>query len=185
MSRQIHSREEIAPNTEEELIIHNVERVSELERSIRAKESTSDRIASHISRFCGSMPFVWVHVVFFSSWILLNTVLLSKPFDPFPFTFLTLVVSLEAIFLSTFIMIAENRQERISERRNQLDLQINILAEQESTKTIQILKAIAEKLSVDFSNDPTIGVLEKATNPERVARQIDRQEKIDVKNGEK
>jgi uncharacterized membrane protein len=131
------------------------------------------------------MIFVWVHVVFFSGWILLNTTFLPKAFDPFPFTFLTLVVSLEAIFLSTFIMIAENRQERISDRRSQLDLQINILAEQESTKTLQMLEAIARKLSVDIAGDPTIGVLEKATEPERLAKQIDQQNEADEKNGAK
>jgi len=169
----------------EKLIARNVERVSELEHSIRATESTSDRIAAYISRFCGSMTFVWVHVVFFTAWIILNAVMLPHPFDPYPFTFLTLVVSLEAIFLSTFIMIAENRQERISDRRSQLDLQINILAEQESTKTLQILSAIAQKLSIDTSSDSTIGALEKAVEPERLAKQIDQQDKADTKNGTK
>jgi uncharacterized membrane protein len=112
-------------------------------------------------------------------------VLIPQPFDPYPFTFLTLVVSLEAIFLSTFIMIAENRQEKISERRSQLDLQINLLAEQEDTKTLQILAAIAKRLSIDISKDPTIEELEKATEVENLAKQIDRQEKVAEKNGTK
>lgn len=179
------SHEEPPPNSPDNLIARNVERVAELERSLRSHESKSDRMAAHISHFCGSMIFVWVHVAFFAGWILLNTIALPKPFDPYPFTFLTLVVSLEAIFLSTFIMIAENRQEKISERRSQLDLQINILAEQEGTKTLQILEAIAEKLSVDIGGDPTIGVLEKAVEPRRLAQQIDRQEKVEKKNGDK
>jgi uncharacterized membrane protein len=70
------------------------------------------------------MAFVWVHVLLFSVWIIANTVMPIKSLDPYPFSFLTLVVSLEAIFLSTFILISENRQARIDERRNHLDLQI-------------------------------------------------------------
>jgi uncharacterized membrane protein len=71
------------------------------------------------------MTFVWVHVVWFGLWILINPIPGVKHIDPFPFTFLTLVVSLEAIFLSTFILISQNHDTRISERRNYLDLQIN------------------------------------------------------------
>jgi uncharacterized membrane protein len=165
------------------LIERNIRSISDLETSVRSGESLSDWMASRISSFCGSMLFVWVHVVLFGAWILLNTVFIPHPFDPYPFTFLTLVVSLEAIFLSTFIMIAENRQERISERRSQLDLQINLLAEQESTKTLQILEAIARKLSIDTSKDPSIEDLEKSTEIERVARQIEHQDKVAEKNG--
>jgi uncharacterized membrane protein len=184
MSKRQHSQREVSSSAER-LIAGNVRRIADLEESVRAKGTLSDQIAAGISRFCGSMIFVWVHAVIFAAWILLNTVLLPKPFDPYPFTFLTLVVSLEAIFLSTFIMIAENRQERISERRGQLDLQINMLAEQEGTKTLQILNAIASKLDVDVSGDPTIGVLEEATQPEQLARQIDRSDANAEKNGSK
>jgi uncharacterized membrane protein len=185
MSKQRTSRKHKAPAFANPVIARNVRRIADLETSVRSEESLSDRIASGISRFCGSMLFVWVHVVIFAAWILLNTVLIPQPFDPYPFTFLTLVVSLEAIFLSTFIMIAENRQEKISERRSQLDLQVNLLAEQEDTKTLQILAAIAKRLSIDISKDPTIEELEKATEVENLAKQIDRQEKVAEKNGTK
>ena len=163
------------------MIEENVRSISDLETAVRSHESMSDRIASHISGFCGSMVFVWVHIVFFTGWILLNSVLLPKAFDPFPFTFLTFVVSLEAIFLSTFILIAENRQEQVNERRSKLDLQINLLAEQESTKTLQILEAIARKLEVDVSSDPTVQNLKEAVDPKRLARKIEKEE---VKNGD-
>ena len=98
----------------------------------------------------------------------------AKAFDPFPFNLLTLSVSLEAIFLSTFILISENRQSRIDERRSHLDLQINLLAEQESTKTLQLLKEIAEKLGIDPDKDPNIAILEQATRPEKLLAQIDK-----------
>ena len=120
------------------------------------------------------MAFVWVHVLWFSVWILANTAVIPiKPIDPYPFSFLTLVVSLEAIFLSTFILISENRQARIDERRNHLDLQINLLAEQENTKTLQLLEQIASKLGVDAKTDPDVEVLEQATRPDKLLEQID------------
>ncbi len=162
-----------APKTVEELTAQNVKSIAALEREAQDSGKTSDLIAAAITRFCGSMAFVWVHVIFFTTWILGNTLLPMKPLDEFPFSFLTLVVSLEAIFLSTFIMISENRQERIDERRSHLDLQINLLAEQENTKMLELLGKIATKLGINAGDDPSISVLEQATRPERLVEQID------------
>ena len=136
----------------------------------------TDRLAAGITRFCGSMAFFWVHVGWFGLWIVGNTLILEHPWDPYPFSFLTLVVSLEAIFLSTFIMISENRQETLAERREHLDLQINLLAEQENTKMLELLEKIATKVGVDPSEDPDVKVLEQATRPEKLAEQIDQTE---------
>ncbi len=122
------------------------------------------------------MWFVWVHVAWFTFWILLNSGLIGKPFDTFPFNFLTLVVSLEAIFLSTFILISENRQSRIDERRSSLDLQINLLTEQENTKMLQLLKQICRKLDIDPDKDPSIALLEEATQPDKLLSQIEQHE---------
>ncbi len=157
----------------DQLTAQNVKAIAELEQAAQSHRSSADRVADTITRFCGSMGFVWVHVVFFTGWIIANTALAAAPIDPYPFSFLTLVVSLEAIFLSTFIMISENRQQRIEERRSHLDLQINLLAEQESTKALQLLKDIALKLGVDPEKDPNVGILEQATRPEMLVAQID------------
>jgi uncharacterized membrane protein len=161
------------PANVDELTEQNVKSIAALEQEALAHLSPGDRIAGAITRFCGSMAFVWVHVVWFTGWILWNTALPITHLDPFPFSFLTLVVSLEAIFLSTFIMISENRQEHVAERRNHLDLQINLLAEQENTKMLELLGKIAQKLGVDPNEDPTLTVLEQATRPERLVEQID------------
>lgn len=165
-----------SPKTVEELTAHNVRSIAELDRKAKEQASFTDRLATGITRFCGSMAFVWVHVAWFGIWILGNTLLFSHPWDPYPFSFLTLVVSLEAIFLSTFIMISENRQEAIAERRSHLDLQINLLAEQENTKMLKLLEKIAKKVGVDPDDDPEVKVLEQATRPEKLAEQIDRTE---------
>lgn len=159
--------------TSEELTQANVTAIAELEKAELSHRSLSDRISDSIARFCGGMAFVWVHVIGFGAWILANTLPGLKPFDPFPFTFLTLVVSLEAIFLSTFILISQNADKVLTERRNHLDLQINLLAEQENTKMLALLGRIAEKLEITVSDDPTLEVLEEATRPDKLAEQID------------
>lgn len=161
------------PTSGEELTAQNVKTIRELEEAAHAQRSSADHVADFITRFCGSMSFVWVHVLWFALWIGASVLSGSKAFDPFPFNLLTLSVSLEAIFLSTFILISENRQSRVDERRNNLDLQINLLAEQESTKTLQLLKEIAEKLGINPDKDPNIAILEQATRPEKLLAQID------------
>jgi uncharacterized membrane protein len=151
----------------------NVEAMRRLEEAQTRRRTTADRAAAGIARFCGSMTFVWLHVAVFAAWIAYNALPWFHPFDPYPFTFLTLVVSLEAIFLSTFILISQNYDMRISERRNQLDLQINLLAEQENTKMLQVLELIAKKVGAHVEDDPQIRALEEATHPDSLVRQIE------------
>src|SRR5512133_446620 len=158
----------------------NVEAMRRLEEAAMARRTGADRVAAAIARFCGSMTFVWIHVVLFAAWIGYNTVPWFQPFDPYPFTFLTLIVSLEAIFLSTFILISQNYDMRVSERRNQLDLQINLLAEQENTKILQILERIARKVGAHVTDDPEVRALEEATRPDALVKQIDEAYRQDV-----
>jgi len=151
----------------------NVEVVLRLEKAAREQRSTTDRIAEAIANFCGSMTFVWVHVVWFGGWVLINMVPGLPHIDPFPFTFLTLVVSLEAIFLTTFILISQNHDTRVSEKRNHLDLQLNLLSEQENTRMLAILQAIAAKVGADLSAVPEIQALSEETQPEKLMEQIE------------
>jgi uncharacterized membrane protein len=133
-----------------------------------------DEIACKISAFCGSGRFVWLHVVWFALWLTLNSWPGLPHPDPYPFTFLTLVVSLEAIFLSAFILMSQNRAARIDDLRNQLALQIDLLTEQETTKLLRVVEAIAERVGVEDRGDPPLEVLQQATDPEQLARQIER-----------
>src|SRR6478672_1329037 len=155
------------------LIRRNVERIRSLERWSKRNRTFADRVAETVARFCGHMGFVWVHAALFAAWIGWNAMPSLPRFDPYPFTFLTLCVSLEAIFLSSFILISQNYEMRISERRNHLDLQINLLAEQENTKMLQLLDRMAKKMGLYEEDDPEIQVLEQATRPETLARQIE------------
>ena len=151
----------------------NIKAMRELEEAALARRTGADRAAAVIARFCGSITFVWIHVAVFACWIGYNSLPWFKAFDPYPYTFLTLVVSLEAIFLSTFILISQNYDMRVAERRNQLDLQINLLAEQENTKALQMLERIAKKVGANVSDDPQVRALEEATRPDRLVEQIE------------
>ena len=160
----------------ERLTEKNVETVTRLEEAAREKQTSTDRLAEKIARFCGSMAFVWVNAVWFAAWILLNSIPGIPHIDPYPFVFLTLMVSLEAIFLSTFILISQNLSSRINERRSHLDLQLNLLSEQENTKMIVMLHAIAAKVGADLTHDPHLKALSEETQPERLIEQIEARE---------
>jgi uncharacterized membrane protein len=160
----------------DQLTQRNIEAVRDLEEAAKQERTASDRVAEVVANFCGSMTFVWVHVVWFGIWILINVLPGLPHIDPFPFTFLTLVVSLEAIFLSTFILISQNQDTKISERRNLLDLQINLLSEQENTQMLMMLRAIAEKVGANPSRDDQVRALSEETKPQQLVEQIKERE---------
>jgi uncharacterized membrane protein len=161
------------PRTVEELTQRNVELISQLEQAAMERRSPIERVIDRISSLCGSIPFLWFHVLWYGGWIAANALPGIPHFDPFPFQFLTLVVSLEAIFLSTFILITQNRHGIIAERRNHLDLQINLLSEQENTKMLLLLDRMARKLGIDECDDPEVRVLGQDADPERLIEQIE------------
>ena len=162
-----------SPRSVADLTRENVAAMRRLETLSRANPTFADHAADLVARFCGRITFVWIHVALFAGWIAWNTWPGLRHFDPYPFTFLTMCVSLEAIFLSAFILISQNYEMRVSERRNQLDLQINLLAEQENTKILQMLDRMARKLGVSEEDDPEVRVFEQATRPDMLARQIE------------
>ena len=114
------------------------------------RRSMEDRLAGAITDFAGSMLFVYLHVTWFGLWLVLNGGLLVAmglgltPWDPFPFGLLTLVVSLEAIFLSTFVMIAQNRSAALADLRAQADYEVNVRAEAEVAKILALVESLVE-----------------------------------------
>jgi uncharacterized membrane protein len=159
----------------DDLTKRNIETIGQLEEAAEQSKTAADRLADKITRFAGSMQFVYLHVAWFAVWILFNTapfVPESWRIDSFPFTFLTFVVSLEAIFLSTFILITQNHEERLMEKRNLLDLQINLLSEQENSKMLLMLETIQKRLGIDI-DDPEVEVLEESTRPDALLNQIE------------
>jgi uncharacterized membrane protein len=159
--------------TSDDLTARNVATVIELEHEVKHGKSRAEKVVDAITAFSGSMPFVWAHVVWFGGWVAFDVARRNAGFDPYPFQLLTLIVSLEAILLSALILISQNRDARLSDRRNHLALQIALLSEQENTKMLQLLEKICNKLGIEDLDDPTLAVLEEATRPERLLEQID------------
>lgn len=136
-----------------------------------------DRVADAISRFTGSMLFVYIHLVLFGGWILINLGWLPiEPFDP-SFVILAMVASVEAIFLSTFVLITQNRMAAMADRQAHLDLQISLLAEHEITRLITLVTAIAKRLELEESHNPELSELSQDIAPERVMDRIAEQER--------
>ena len=158
------------------LLARNVEAVAQLEAEDRAGQTAAARFSDVIARMAGTGWFSGVHVVWFAAWIAWNTGLVPgwRPIDPFPFSFLTLVVSLEAIFLTLFVLISQNTLTRQSERRAHLDLQVNLLAEQESTRTVALLERIAQALDIPLPSDCGERELAAATDIRDVVSTLDR-----------
>jgi uncharacterized membrane protein len=160
----------------------NIAAVMKAQKQVTEARTAQGRIADAITAFSGSMAFVYMHAVWFGLWILLNIGLIHIPriseFDPFPFGLLTLIVSLEAIFLSTFVLISQNRLAQASERRAELDLQVNLLAEQKATKLLEMLDQMARELDgmskhFNFTPDPEVQALKVSPEPDEVLAVID------------
>lgn len=154
-------------------IRRNIEAVVKLEETFAKNRSMADKIADWIGGFSGSVTFVILHVVVYGLWILINLKLIPglKPFDPYPFLLLSVVVSVEAIFLSTFVLMKQNRMSRRADQRDHLDLQINLLSEREMTMVLQLLQRIAARLGVHASGEH-IEELIAETSVEALAHQI-------------
>ena len=168
--------------SQSDIMRKNIAAVTKAQRQVTEARTTQGRIADAITTFSGSMAFVYIHAVWFSLWILLNVGLLHIPhvseFDPFPFGLLTLIVSLEAIFLSTFVLISQNRLSQASERRAELDLQVNLLSEQKATKVLEMMDEMAKQLDnmshrFNFKPDPEVQALKVSPEPQEVLAAID------------
>lgn len=134
--------------------VGTTERRRQFFRSFEAKSLRSRSILTQISddltEICGSTPFLVFHVIFFAAWIILNTEIIpgTIPFDPFPFGLLTMVVSLEAIFLAIFILVSQNRSSLVNTLREEVHLRVNLIAEEEITKTLEVLAEIRKHVGI-------------------------------------
>jgi CheY-like chemotaxis protein len=159
------------------IIQNNIRKVIQVRLKSARNKSRQDRIATGMTSFSGSMLFFYIHVVWFCIWFLLNTGHLGiTPFDPYPYGFLTVVVSLEAIFLATFVLISQNLMSKEAERLTDLGLQTGLLTEHELTRVLQMLRVIQNKIGItnDEDSDLADADLEKETKLEDVLAEIER-----------
>jgi uncharacterized membrane protein len=157
------------------VIERNIRTIIHLRTKAAHQRGRQDHIADVITSFSGRMIFAYVHLAWFGIWILLNTGRFGVGvFDPFPYGLLTMIVSLEAIFLSTFVLISQNRLGEETERRADLDLHIGLLTEHELTRVLQMLDAIQDKLGIVDHANSDLADLEMETRPEDVLAEIHR-----------
>lgn len=149
-----------------ETLAENIERLTARRRREQAAAGLSDRIAGRVTAFTGSMLFVVIHLALFGGWIAWN--LFGSPkFDP-SFVILAMFASVEAIFLSTFVLISQNRQATAADLRADLDLHINLLAEHELSKLAGLIAGIADKLGVEGHRGAEIEEIRRDVQPERI-----------------
>src|SRR5512141_2585190 len=122
----------------------NIETVANLEQESLRERSLSERISDAIAGFAGTLAFFVLHILWFVGWALINSGRFGsvRPFDPYPYPFLTMAVSLEAVLVSTSVLIKQNRMSRRAEQRSHLNLQIDLLSERELTKLLQMQRMI-------------------------------------------
>lgn len=153
----------------------NINAVMKLEEEALRDRNTADRISDAIANFVGSIPFVALHVVWFAIWASINCGVFgaSWKFDPYPFALLCMLVSLEGVLLSTLVLIKQNRMGRHADQRNHLDLQINLLAEKEVTKVLQLQQLICKRLGItEIEMDEEIGELSRVTAVDNLAHEV-------------
>ncbi len=159
----------------------NIVALEERRRREEKGASLQQRIADAVTRFTGSMAFVYIHLVVFSTWVVCNVGLVPgiKPWDS-SFVILATEASVEAIFLSTFVLISQNRASAAAEKRANLDLQINMLSEHEITRLLTLTVAIAERLDIDVEGKrPDLKELQRDVAPEAVLDEIESRKQDD------
>jgi uncharacterized membrane protein len=157
-------------------VVENIRSVAEMQKHLEQERCFTERLADLIGGFSGSMSFVLIHVVFIVAWFLVNTLPLGiRHFDPYPFILLAMIVSVEAVLLSTFVLMKQNRMQRQSDIRAHLNLQVDLLSEKEITKVLQMLRAISQKLDVDTSPvaDPELSEMANTTSVDALAESIE------------
>jgi uncharacterized membrane protein len=160
-----------------EVIESNILKLTKLRQEADRKRGLQGRAADVITDFSGSMAFVYLHVAWFGFWILANAGWFGlKPFDPFPYGLLTLAVSLEAIFLSAFVLLSQNRLSEEADQRADLDVQIGLLTEHELTRVLRMLDEIRKHLGIK-THDKELEELEQEVFLEDVLAEIERAQK--------
>lgn len=158
------------------VIDRNVEHLERVREKQARELGLQDKIADGIASFAGSMWAVYAHLLLFGSWLALNSGLIPgfEPFDPYPFVMLAMFASVEAIFLSTFVLINQNRMGRIADQRADLDLHMTLLTEHELTRLIRMTRHIASHLGLDIRDEvEDIEHIQQDVRPDKVLERLE------------
>ncbi|HEY4739936.1 MAG TPA: DUF1003 domain-containing protein [Candidatus Acidoferrales bacterium] len=155
---------------------YNIDAIAKLEHDALGRRSLTERVSDVVTRLVGNMGFLAVQLILISSWALLNLGVIPglRPFDPFPFGVLALVVAFESVFLTIFVLISQGRMSRQAERRSHLDLQVGMLSEQELTTILQMLQKLCQHMGVNVdSSKQEVQSFSKTTDVHKLASELE------------
>jgi uncharacterized membrane protein len=154
----------------------HIDSIARQEHEFLEQRSLSERVSDRIAGFAGSMLFVLIHVLLVGIWVLINTSRASwtPRFDPYPFSLLGMIVAVEAVVLSSFILMRQNRMAKRGERRDHLNLQVDLIAEKEVTKLLQMVQAICEHMGLThIAEDKEVEEFSQATSVDTLAQRLE------------
>jgi uncharacterized membrane protein len=154
----------------------HIDSIVKQEEEVLERRSHSERFADSVGVFAGSLTFVVLHLLFLVAWVLMNSGKVSgvRPFDRYPFSLLGVIVAVEAVILSSFILMRQNRMMRRGERRDHLNLQVDLLAEKEITTVLQMVRAICGKMGLqNIAADKDIRELSQNTSIESLSQSLE------------
>jgi len=153
-------------------VVHNIRTMVELERQVQDSRAPLDRFTDAIARVAGSTPFIVFHAVWFVAWMVTSATRFA--FDLYPYSLLNLVVALEAVFLTSVVLMTQNHMRRLAERRAHLDLQVNLLSEQELTAMLRMLHGLCTQAGVQVAiRDERVQQLLAETDIRQIAVALD------------
>jgi uncharacterized membrane protein len=154
----------------------HIDSIARQEHEFLEQRNLSERVSDRIAGFAGSMLFVLIHVLLVGIWVLINTSRASGTprFDPYPFSLLGMIVAVEAVVLSSFILMRQNRMAKRGERRDHLNLQVDLIAEKEVTKLLQMVQAICEHMGLThIAEDKEVEEFSQATSVDTLAQRLE------------
>jgi len=146
-------------------------------RAIKAQHASNrsamEVLADRMIGFASATPFLVIHAIIFILWIYWNLPFSGLPkFDPYPFGMLTTIVSLEAIFLSIFVLMTQSRESKIGELREELTLQVNLRMEEEITKTLHLVAGLYSRLGLVLADDPELKAMLEPLDPKKMENDL-------------
>lgn len=151
------------------------QKIADLYVHRRTKKGLVEKLADQMTMMFGSMLFLTINALFFFAWMFVNSGKVGAflVLDPFPFNLLTMIVSLEAIFLSIIVLMSQSRASRIAELREEIDFQVNVQAEREITKVLKMLDVIQHRMNVHHHNDKELKDMKRRLNLSTIADQVE------------
>ncbi len=153
----------------------NIDAIAKMEHDALSRRTLTEKVSDAIARLVGNVGFLLAQLILIGGWALMNLRIIPgvKPFDPFPFGVLALIVSSESVFLTIFVLISQGRMARQSERRSHLDLQVGMLSEQELTTILQMLQKLCQHMGVNVdSSKQEVQSFSKTTDVHKLASEL-------------